>query len=68
MDEGETAEECALRELKEETGYVGEICDDGFGGTGVMWNGIASLLPFISPFLSLLPLHPFNSLSILLVS
>ncbi|QDS74814.1 hypothetical protein FKW77_002363 [Venturia effusa] len=38
LDEGETAEECALRELKEETGYVGEICGDGFGGTGVMWN------------------------------
>jgi 8-oxo-dGTP pyrophosphatase MutT (NUDIX family) len=40
MDEGETAEECAVRELKEETGYQGEICGGGFGGTGVMFNGL----------------------------
>ncbi len=25
VDAGETAEECALRELREETGYVGEV-------------------------------------------
>jgi len=40
IDEGETAEECALRELKEETGYVGEIIRGGFEMTPVMFNGI----------------------------
>ena len=39
IDEGETAEECALRELKEETGYVGEIVRGGFEMTPVMFNG-----------------------------
>ena len=39
MDEGETPEECALRELKEETGYVGQIMGDGFGTTPLMFNG-----------------------------
>jgi ADP-ribose pyrophosphatase len=28
MDPNESAETCALRELKEETGYVGELVDD----------------------------------------
>lgn len=40
IDGGETAEECALRELKEETGYVGEIVRGGFEMTPVMFNGI----------------------------
>jgi len=39
MDEGETPQECALRELKEETGYVGEIMKGGFGTTPLMFNG-----------------------------
>jgi len=39
IDEGETPEECALRELKEETGYVGEIVRGGFEMTPVMFNG-----------------------------
>ena len=39
MDEGENAEECALRELKEETGYTGVIMEGGFGITPVMFNG-----------------------------
>jgi ADP-ribose pyrophosphatase len=45
IDEGETAEECALRELKEETGYVGEIVRGGFEMTPVMFNGISMLNP-----------------------
>lgn len=28
MDPNESPETCALRELKEETGYVGELVDD----------------------------------------
>ncbi|KAF1808614.1 hypothetical protein P152DRAFT_462339 [Eremomyces bilateralis CBS 781.70] len=36
IDPNETPEECALRELKEETGYVGEVIGDGAGF--VMFN------------------------------
>lgn len=39
MDPGETAEACALRELKEETGYVGEVIEGSFGVSPVMFNG-----------------------------
>jgi len=35
IDEGETAEEAALRELKEETGYVGVLSES----TPIMFNG-----------------------------
>ena len=38
LDEGETAEECAVRELREETGYTGVVME-GFGRTPVMFNG-----------------------------
>ncbi|KAF2144150.1 uncharacterized protein K452DRAFT_267336 [Aplosporella prunicola CBS 121167] len=38
IDAGESPEVCALRELKEETGYVGEIVREGFGVSPVMWN------------------------------
>ncbi|KAK1758675.1 NUDIX hydrolase domain-like protein [Echria macrotheca] len=34
VDEGETAEQAAVRELKEETGYVGQVVET----TPVMWN------------------------------
>lgn len=39
VDEGETAETCAVRELKEETGYVGEVLKSGLGVTPIMFNG-----------------------------
>ena len=39
VDEGETPEVCALRELKEETGYVGEVVRDGSGISPLMFNG-----------------------------
>lgn len=39
MDAGESAEQCAVRELKEETGYVGTVVGDGFGVSPVMFNG-----------------------------
>ncbi|KAH5418413.1 hypothetical protein HBI67_181860 [Parastagonospora nodorum] len=39
MDPGETPEACALRELKEETGYVGEVVKDKSFDVGpVMFN------------------------------
>jgi 8-oxo-dGTP pyrophosphatase MutT (NUDIX family) len=40
MDPGETAEACALRELREETGYVGEVMEGSFGVSPVMFNGL----------------------------
>lgn len=36
IDEGETAEQCAVRELKEETGYVGKASEC----SPVMFNGL----------------------------
>lgn len=42
MDPDESPETCALRELKEETGYVGElVADAGFQVTPVMFNGMS---------------------------
>lgn len=39
LDEGETPEACAIRELKEETGYVGEIIShDGVTASPIMFN------------------------------
>ena len=43
IDAGETPEECAVRELKEETGYVGvaeKVERGGGAGGGVMFNGM----------------------------
>ena len=42
LDAGESVEQCAVRELKEETGYVGEAIKMGDGATGaegLMFNG-----------------------------
>jgi ADP-ribose pyrophosphatase len=40
MDPNETPETCAIRELKEETGYVGEVVKDkSFDVSPVMYNG-----------------------------
>ena len=39
VDEGESAEEAAIRELREETGYVGVLEEGLGGGSGVMFNG-----------------------------
>ncbi|KAF2995611.1 hypothetical protein E8E14_002281 [Neopestalotiopsis sp. 37M] len=41
VDEGETPEQAAIRELREETGYVGEVIEEE-GGRPVHWNGPAS--------------------------
>ncbi|KAK4945238.1 hypothetical protein LTR28_008062, partial [Elasticomyces elasticus] len=38
VDEGESAETCAVRELKEETGYVGKVMEGSLGVTPVMFN------------------------------
>lgn len=45
IDAGETAEEAAVRELKEETGYVGTVSET----SPVMFNG-TSTTPFLSFF------------------
>lgn len=42
MDEGETPDECALRELKEETGYVGEVIPDRIGVRPILMSGKTS--------------------------
>jgi ADP-ribose pyrophosphatase len=40
MDAGESPEDCAVRELKEETGYVGVVLKDkSFDVSPVMFNG-----------------------------
>jgi ADP-ribose pyrophosphatase len=40
MDPNETPEACAIRELKEETGYTGELVPDkAFQVSPVMYNG-----------------------------
>ena len=44
VDENETAAESAIRELKEETGYIGTLSEDDYWKTSpVMFNGRAIL-------------------------
>lgn len=43
IDPNETAEVCALRELKEETGYVGKVIEGDFGVSPIMFNGMWSV-------------------------
>lgn len=38
VDEGETVEQCALRELYEETGYHGQLVKDATGSTPILVN------------------------------
>lgn len=49
VDDGETPEECALRELREETGYVGEVVPDRVGARPILmsckWFGIQRVPP-----------------------
>ncbi|KAI1379868.1 ADP-ribose pyrophosphatase [Hypoxylon crocopeplum] len=42
VDEGETAEQAALRELREETGYIGEIMPDRGGTRPMLFSSPAS--------------------------
>lgn len=39
VDAGEDAETCAVRELKEETGYVGKVIEGPLGKTPILFNG-----------------------------
>ena len=41
MDKGETAEQAAVRELKEETGYVGVVTEN----SSIMFNGMLAMVP-----------------------
>jgi ADP-ribose pyrophosphatase len=49
VDEGEDAEACAVRELKEETGYVGTVIKGPLGVTPVMYNGRSISIQIFSP-------------------
>ena len=40
IDAGESPEQCAVRELKEETGYLGRVTGDGNGVSPLMFNGM----------------------------
>lgn len=40
VDAGEDAETCAVRELKEETGYIGKVMQGQLGKTPIMFNGM----------------------------
>ncbi|KAF2203514.1 hypothetical protein GQ43DRAFT_438764 [Delitschia confertaspora ATCC 74209] len=46
IDPKETPEQCAIRELKEETGYVGKLVEGDFGISGIMFNG-ESIVEFL---------------------
>ena len=59
MDPGESAEECAIRELKEETGYVGNVIEGSFGVSPVMFNGRSCLLFYFTLSTLLSPLRSF---------
>ena len=39
VDAGESAEEAAIRELREETGYIGTVEESLGGGSGILFNG-----------------------------
>ncbi len=45
IDEGETAEQAAIRELREETGYVGQVLEV----SPIMFNGLLPYVPSTSP-------------------
>jgi 8-oxo-dGTP pyrophosphatase MutT (NUDIX family) len=45
VDAGETAEQAAVRELKEETGYVGVVSES----SPIMFNGNSFLASFLTP-------------------
>jgi 8-oxo-dGTP pyrophosphatase MutT (NUDIX family) len=52
MDPDESPETCAIRELKEETGYIGELVSDrSFQASPVMFNGMIALIDCFHQFL-----------------
>jgi 8-oxo-dGTP pyrophosphatase MutT (NUDIX family) len=44
VDPKESPETCAIRELKEESGYMGEVIEGDFGVSPIMFNGKNQLL------------------------
>lgn len=58
VDAGESAEEAAVRELREETGYVGVVGES----SGILWNGIFALFPDFHDFCSCPGLGGFMSI------
>ena len=54
MDPDESPETCAIRELKEETGYIGELVSDRyFQVSPIMFNGeTAFLVVLIGSFIA----------------
>lgn len=49
IDEGETVETSAARELKEETGYIGEVIKGGLAITPLMFNGMSKAIVLSKP-------------------
>ena len=44
IDPGESPEECAIRELKEETGYIGEVLEGNMSVSTLMFNGSSTFI------------------------
>ena len=65
MDPKESPETCAIRELKEETGYVGELMGKGFNISPVMFNGEYEFFCGVYSFINLCTLLILPSISVL---
>jgi ADP-ribose pyrophosphatase len=63
IDEGETAEQAAVRELREETGYVSEVLET----SPVMFNGPLPTVPLLCPLANPSPDPGFTNTNLCMV-